>query len=358
MISSLKVLDLSTVLAGPSVGTFFSELGADVLKIEHPIFFDVTRNWKQSIEKGNNVSSYFSSVNYRKTYRSLDLSQKIDRVELDKLLQTADILLTNFKKADYIKFNLTFNELHELYPRLIHGRISGYGMDSNRVAYDLILQAETGFMSMNGTQESGPVKMPVAMIDVIAAHQLKEGILIALYNRLLSGKGEEVSVSLYDAAVTSLTNQASSYLMTGFVPERLGTLHPSIAPYGELFYTIDNCILTFAIGSDKQFEKLMFFIGKEIVILDQRFSSNSSRVIYRTELAEIISKEISLKTSVEVLNWSLENDIPCGKIKDLAQVFQDIKVLKKIREEEIDGENTKRLSSIAFQFTNDNKITG
>ena len=211
ILSELKVIDISTVLAGPSVGMFLAELGANVIKIEHPIQKDVTRTWKSASEDKESISSYFSSINFKKKYLTLDLINKKDYDQFISLIEGADILISNFKRQDYHKFNITQDVLDAINPKLIHGRITGYGTDSDRVAYDLILQAETGFMSLNGTPDSGPVKMPVALIDVLAAHQLKEGILLALYERLKYGKGKLVSVSLYQAAVSSLVNQASSY---------------------------------------------------------------------------------------------------------------------------------------------------
>ena len=182
--NNLKVVELASVLAGPSVGMFFAELGAQVIKVEHPEHPDVTRSWKIASEnKEESASAYFSSINYKKEYIHLNLNKENDHFQLIELLKDTDILLTNFKKGDVEKFNLTDDLLLEVNPRLIHGKISGFGSDSDRVAYDLILQAETGFMSMNGTEDSGPVKMPVALIDVLAAHQLKEGILCALLER-------------------------------------------------------------------------------------------------------------------------------------------------------------------------------
>ncbi len=345
----LKVIELSTVLAGPSVGMFFAELGARVIKIEHPEHADVTRSWKISSEdKESNVSSYFSSINYKKEYLQFDLTVEDEYQDFVDLFIDADIILTNFKKGDAEKLHLTDNILLKFNPRLIHGKISGYGAHSDRVAYDLIMQAETGFMSMNGTEASGPLKMPVALIDVLAAHQLKEGILCALYEREKTGRGNVVEVSLYDAAVSSLVNQASVFLMEGKVPQRIGSKHPTIAPYGELFTTKDKITLTFAIGSDRQFQKLVEHL--ELYNLPQHdlYYSNQNRVINRDSLAEILQGAIQNFTSEELLNWSIENFIPCGKIKTVDQVFEDPMAQKLIREEIIEGKPTKRVSSVAF----------
>lgn len=351
MFENLTILDASTVLAGPSVGTFFAELGARVIKIENPRVPDVTRSWKLSVEDPNSpISAYFSSVNYKKEYVSLDLSSSEGQQEFLKLIQTSDILISNFKFGDEAKFGITDEHLRALNPKLICGKISGFGSASDRVAYDLILQAESGMMSMNGTPESGPVKMPVAFIDVLAAHHLKEGLLLALLKRQENGIGTTVSVSLYDAAVSSLINQASNYLMTGKVPQRIGSLHPNIAPYGEIFQTKNEQLITFAIGSNAHFVKLCTFLGLEELIQDPKFNDNPSRVVNRTILFELLENKINSLNADEILTAMLEQKVPAGKIKNLAEVFSDEDAQSLVREETIDGISTKRVSSIAFKW--------
>jgi crotonobetainyl-CoA:carnitine CoA-transferase CaiB-like acyl-CoA transferase len=350
MISKLKIIDASTVLAGPSVGMFFAELGAEVLKIENPNFPDVTRTWKLAQEhEENSISAYFSSINFGKKYQSLDLKNASEYSKFIDLIKEADILITNFKKGDDLKFKITDEILKKVNPRLIHGKISGFGIYSDRVAYDLILQAESGFMSMNGTPESGPIKMPIALIDVLAAHQLKEGILIALLNRIETNLGGTVHVSLYDAAICSLVNQASGFLMENNIPQRIGSLHPTIAPYGEIFTTADNQQITFAIGSDTHFIKLCHFLGLEKLPEEEQFSTNQNRVINRKELFEILQDQLKSFQSNFVLTWMHEHFVPCGKIRNLREVFEDERAKSFIREETIDKIETKRVSSIAFQ---------
>ena len=350
MIDKLIIIDASTVLAGPSVGTFFAELGAQVTKVEHPLYGDVTRSWKLPSENPeNSISAYFSSINFKKTYVKLDLSDSNDHAEFIKLVSTADILITNFKKGDDKKFGIEDNALQAINPRLIIGKINGYGEESDRVAYDLILQAESGFMSMNGTPESGPVKMPVALIDVLSAHHLKEALLFALYERSTSGKGKSVSVSLYDAAISSLTNQASNYLMSDHVPQRIGSLHPNIAPYGELFETKDGALITFAIGSDVHFSKLCRVLNLETLIDDSRFESNQQRVIHRSELRALIQKKIKPLLAKELLEELYSLNVPAGKVKNLKEVFADEAAQRLIRTETIDSQETKRITSLVFK---------
>ena len=350
MLSHLKIVDISTVLAGPSVGMFFAELGADVIKIEHPTHKDVTRTWKGTGENTDTISAYFSSVNYKKKYISLDLLNLKDVTTFLELIKEADILLSNFKASDYSKFGIESERLHSINPRLIHGRVSGFGSDSDRVAYDLILQAESGFMSMNGLSTTDPIKMPVALIDVLTAHQLKEGILLALLAREKSGIGKDVHVSLYKTAVCSLVNQASSYLMTNKIPQRIGSLHPSIAPYGEIFTTVDGQQITFAIGSDNQFRKLLQKLNLLQYLNDTRFISNQARVTHRDALAKLLEPGVKQFTVAELLEWALINHIPCGHIKNLEEVFNDKTALDLVREEVIEGQVTKRVTSISFDI--------
>ncbi len=349
-LEGLKVIDASSVLAGPAVGTFFAELGAEVVKIEHPTRKDVTRSWKTSHEDPETpLSAYFASINYGKQYCELDLTDELDHLEFLDLIAEADVLLTNFKKGDDQKFGIADEKLLTINPRLIIGKISGYGSESDRVAYDLILQAESGFMSINGPADGAPTKMPVALIDVLAAHQLKEAILLSLYEREKTGRGRSIEVSLYEAAVSSLVNQASNYLMTGVIPTRMGSKHPNIAPYGELFNTKDGSTITFAIGSDVHFQKLCQVLNMNDIADDSRFSSNQQRVINRKDLETLITEAVILFESSELLDKLQSQNVPAGKVLNIAEVFKNPKARGMIREEEIEGVQTKRVTSIAFK---------
>jgi len=349
---NLNIVDLSTVLAGPSVGTFFAELGANVVKVENPEHPDSTRAWKLESEPADvPVSAYFSSINYQKKYLQLDLKKEKQYERFIELVANADIVIMNFKKGGQEKLNITDKKLRENNKSLIIGKISGFGDDSDRVAYDLILQAESGIMSMNGTPESGPVKMPIAFIDVLAAHHLKEGLLIELLQKermKKDFKGTSVSVSLFDAAVSSLVNQASNYLMTGKIPERIGSLHPNIAPYGELFTTKDGKTLTFAIGSERHFEILCEYLNLDQLLTSTKFNSVQSRVKNREELYEILKSKIIEKNTEDILNYMHEHHVPSGIVKNLKDVFQIKEAQEMVREEMISGIKTKRVTSIAF----------
>ncbi len=340
------------MLAGPSVGTFFAELGAEVIKVESPNHPDITRSWRlPSEDKRLPVSAYFSSVNYKKKFWSLDLTHSGDRQQLLDSVQSADLVLMNFKRGDQEKFGLTDDVLYQHNSALIIGKINGFGAESDRVAYDLVLQAESGIMSMNGTPKSGPVKMPIAFIDVLAAHHLKEGILIELLKREQSDvyNGKTITISLYDAAVSSLVNQAANYLMANHVPQRIGSLHPNIAPYGELFKTADHRTITFAIGSNQHFEKLCTFLEQPELLQQNKFSSVQARVEHRKELFEILSPQIRARKADFILDAMRKQFVPCGEVKDLEAVFSTRRAQNLVREEVIEGQSTKRVTSIAFK---------
>ncbi|HMC97034.1 MAG TPA: CaiB/BaiF CoA-transferase family protein, partial [Flavobacteriales bacterium] len=219
-LADLLVIETASVLAGPAVGMCFAELGARVVKIERPSgngpAGDVTRQWKlPSEDPASPVSAYFSSVNWGKEHVFLDLKKAADRARFDALLGESDVLITNHLAGDAENLGLTRDRIRSLNPRLVHGHIKGFAARPDRPAYDVVLQAETGYISMTGSDADHPAKLPIALIDVLAAHQLKEGVLLALLQRERSGKGAYVEVSLEEAALTGLINQASNYLMTG-----------------------------------------------------------------------------------------------------------------------------------------------
>ena len=242
MLENLKIVELASVLAGPAVGLFFAESGAEVVKIENQrTGGDVTRSWKLAKEsKTTPVSAYFSSVNWGKKHLLLDYKDATDFEEVLNYIRQADVVIANFKAGDAEKFGLDYTALKAVNPQLIYGAITGFDHATDRVAYDVVLQAEAGYMFMNGQADGPPTKMPLALIDVLAAHQLKEGLLVALLERIQTGKGAYVEASLERTAIASLTNQASNWLMAQHLPQRIGSLHPNIAPYGETFLCADD----------------------------------------------------------------------------------------------------------------------
>src|SRR5258708_2997241 len=202
MLQHLKVLELASVLAGPSVGQFFAELGAEVIKIENPkIGGDVTRGWKTPGEPTDDRSAYFCSCNWGKKSVALDLTVQKDLEVVKSLTVKSDIGIASYKSGGGEKVGVSYLQSKTYNPQLIYGQITGYGSDDDRVGYDAVIQAETGFMALNGEQDGPPTKMPVALIDILAAHQLKEGLLLALLKREKTGGGSFVEVSLVQTAV-------------------------------------------------------------------------------------------------------------------------------------------------------------
>lgn len=343
--NDLKVIELANVLAGPAVGMFFAELGANVIKIENKLSGgDITRQWKLPLEKQQNISAYFCSVNWNKQHLFLDLKQEDDRQKVYGLIKDADIVISNYKRGDDVKLGMDHSTLSRLNPKLIYGHITSFGEDSDRVAYDLVLQAEAGFMSMNGTKESGPVKMPVALMDVLAAHQMKEALLVGLLERERTGKGGYYTVSLFDAAVASLANQASNWLMAGHVPLPAGSLHPNIAPYGETFTTKDAKLVVLAVGSNSQFIALCQVLNASFCSRAE-FATNVMRVKNRTELAELLAPLISEFDRDELLQLLEKNGVPAGAVRDVEEVFTLPPAKRLILES---GNGEKRVRTVIF----------
>lgn len=353
LFNGLKVVELATVLAGPLAGTFFAELGAEVIKIEHKDSGgDMTRHWRQKGEDEKGPSAYYASANYGKSVRMMNFDNPDDRNALTDLIGEADIVITNFKPGDDEKFGLRYEDVCEMKSDVIYGRITGYGPESDRVAYDLILQAESGFMSINGQPGDPPTKMPLALIDVLAAHQLKEGLLCALLQQQKSSDSQSylVEVSLYDSAVASLINQATNWLMNGNEPEQLGSLHPNIAPYGEIFTTSEEQMITLAIGNDRQFEKLCTYLKKPELARDKRYKTNQQRVIHREELTSQLQAAILTHDADTLLSDLEELMVPAGAIRTIPQVFEQESAKALLLRETIDDRHTVRPKSTVFKL--------
>lgn len=325
---NLRVVELSSVLAGPAVGMFFAELGAQVIKIENArTGGDVTRSWKLPSESPDALfSAYYSAVNWGKEVHLVDLSEPSEQVRIHRLIASADLVISNFPSATATKLGMDFDTLKGVHPQLLMAQITGFGNQSNRVAFDLVLQAEAGFLYMNGNPDSPPVKMPVALIDLLAAHQLKEGILAALLERSLQQDAPPqptlVTVSLLDAAIASLANQATNWLMAAHIPQPMGTLHPNIAPYGEILETADGKQMVLAVGSDAQFVKLCDILGISEVAADPLLATNKQRVINRSQLLVRLQAAAMYYTADKLHTEFVRHGIPAGRIRTMPEVFE------------------------------------
>lgn len=322
--NDLIVLELASVLAGPGVGQFFAELGARVIKVENiKTEGDVTRSWKSAYERTDDRSAYFCSVNWGKQSIALDLASPEGLDIVSRLARQAHIVIASFKPGDAAKFGVDYASLSAANPALIYGQVTGYGSNNPRVGYDAIVQAEGGFMFMNGEPGGKSLKMPVALIDILAGHHLKEALLLAMLEKNHTGRGKLVEVSLLQAAVASLANQASNYLVGHISPGKQGSAHPNISPYGETFKTRDGKEILLAVGTDKQFHVLCRLLAIDDTATDARFASNLSRVQNRLALHAILSAAISGIDRLEFMKLLVANNIPAGEIRSIPEVLED-----------------------------------
>lgn len=321
LLTGLRVLDLSSVLAGPLTGSFFAECGAEVIKVENALTGgDVTRGWRAKGEKKEGISAYYAAANWGKEVWMLDLTQPAQRQQVYEAVKKSDLVIANFLPASAQKLGLSYEHLRALQPAIILGEIRGFREGDGRAAYDLVLQAESGFMYLNRSPEMAPLKMPVALIDILAAHQLKEGLLLALLQKMRTGAGARVSVSLLETASSSLANQATNWLMAGADPAPLGSLHPNIAPYGEMFSTADHRQIVLAIGSDKQFAALMALC---LLNMPAAWAENKDRVLCRQEIKKVLEPAFGLLTASEWMTLLAARHIPAGEIKKVSEVLED-----------------------------------
>jgi len=352
--NGLKVVEFASVLAGPAAGMFFAELGATVIKIENSSAGgDVTRSWKNPLEDPDApVSAYWSSINWGKRHIFLDLNNEGDRLTALLFVSEADIVISNIKPSSARRMGIDSDTLCAENPRLIFAQLNSYpDPEDERPAFDAILQAEAGFMYMNGEPDREPVKMPVALIDILAAHQLKEGVLLALLKRERTGDGSVVTTSLMESAVASLANQASNYLMTGYIPRRMGTRHPNIAPYGDVYTTADGKSVLLAVGSERQFKNLCACLELHELQEQELYNTNSVRVKNRELLNGQIQKAVGVHNLDELMRLFSEHGVPAARIRDMQQVFELPGADKLILEETTaEGVPTKRVKTVVFNI--------
>jgi crotonobetainyl-CoA:carnitine CoA-transferase CaiB-like acyl-CoA transferase len=330
MFTDFKVLELASVLAGPGVGQFFAELGAEVIKVENlKTGGDVTRTWKGSGEVTDDRSAYFCSVNWGKKSIAVDLTSPEGKSVVQQLAAKTDIVIASYKPGDAEKLGVSCEQLKARNSKLIYGQVTGYGSDNERVGYDAVIQAESGFMDLNGEKNGLPTKMPVALIDLLAGHQLKEALLVALLKRERTGAGSFVEVSLIQTAISSLTNQATNWLVANKLPSRQGSLHPNIAPYGESFETKDGKRVLLAVGSDRQFFDLLRILKIDPLTFENKFSTNHRRIENREEMNSMLSEAIRTLTASELFLQIHKLKIPAGMIQNVREAL-DMKEAKSL----------------------------
>lgn len=335
-LSHIRVLDLSRVLAGPWCGQILGDLGAEVIKVERPGSGDDTRHWgppyiKDAEGKDSREAAYFQSANRNKQSLTLDFTQPEGQRLVRELVAQCDVLLENFKVGGLAAYGLDYESLKAINPRLIYCSITGFGQTgpyAKRAGYDFMIQGLGGLMSLTGRAEgeegAGPVKVGVALTDILTGLYATVGVLAALNQREQLGIGQHIDVALLDVQVACLANQAMNYLTTGVSPQRLGNAHPNIVPYQDFPSADGNFIL--AVGNDGQFRKFCEVAGIAQLADDPRFATNKARVAHRSELIPLLRQATVFRTTAQWIEQLEKAGVPCGPINDLQQVFADPQV--------------------------------
>jgi crotonobetainyl-CoA:carnitine CoA-transferase CaiB-like acyl-CoA transferase len=345
-LSSVRVIDLSRVLAAPWAAQNMADLGAEVIKIERPGKGDDSRAfgppWLKDAEGGDtSESAYFLSANRGKKSISVDISTADGARIVRELAASADVLIENYKAGDLARYGLGYDELAKLNPRLIYCSLTGFGQTGpyrERPGYDFMVQGLGGIMSVTGepdaTAGGGPQRVGVPIIDIITGMYASIAICAAIAHRAQSGTGQYIDMALLDCCVALLANQGANYLASGVAPQRIGNAHPNIVPY-QTFRTRDGDVIL-AAGNDNLFRRFCNAAGCAELADDPRFSSNAVRVANRVVLGSLLADIFQQRSTTD---WVAQLDaagVPCGPINDIAQVFADPQVLARGMKIEID----------------------
>jgi crotonobetainyl-CoA:carnitine CoA-transferase CaiB-like acyl-CoA transferase len=324
-LEGVKILDLTRVLAGPFCTMILGDLGAEVIKVEGSLMKDDTRAWGPPFTGGE--SAYYLCANRNKLAISLDLKTNKGKEIFKKLLADSDVVVQNFKTGTLDKFGLGYEEMKKIKPQIILASITGFGMNGpykDLAGYDYIIQAMSGLMSITGDQASGPLKVGVAIADVLTGLYTVIGILAALHERSYSGQGQQIDISLFDSQISALVNVASNYLVSGAIPKRLGNQHPNIVPYQS--FSASDQDLVVAVGNDKQFERFADLLEMPELAQDENFKTNSKRVEHREQLIQLISQKMKAKPAWHWQELLQHAGIPNGPINNMEELFRDPQV--------------------------------
>ncbi len=321
-LDGLKVIDLSRVLGGPYCGQMLADHGAEVIKVEPPQG-DETRSWGPPFDQ-EGISAYFAGINRNKRTIALDLSKQEGRDVLLKLLEQADVLIDNFKTGTMEKWGIGYADtLAKKFPRLVHARVSGFGADGplgGFPGYDAMVQASAGLVSVNGSPDGGTVRIGVPVVDLSTGMNACIGILMALYERNKSGKGQFIDATLYDSAVALHQPHAPNYFMAGLKPKLFGNSHGNLAPYAN-FPTRGRNIVVGA-GNDRQFRKLCQMLGKPGLADDPRFKTNRDRLAHKSELEAELRALTKDRDGESFANELMQAGVPSGAVQEVPDVME------------------------------------
>jgi crotonobetainyl-CoA:carnitine CoA-transferase CaiB-like acyl-CoA transferase len=322
-LEGVRVLDLSRVLAGPYATMVLADLGADVIKVEHPERGDDTRQWGPPFAGGE--AAYFLSVNRNKRSIGVDLKSEEGLEKVKGLAAGADVVIENMRRGALEKLGLGYEVLKELNPGLVYCSITGFGPgeDEERPGYDFLIQARAGIMGITGfpEPEGEPTKVGVAIADIVCGLHAATAILAALHKREATGEGARLEVPLFESTLSWLANRGQEYLVSGEDKGRMGNGHPTIVPY-QTFDASDKQIAV-AVGNDAQFKRLCEAIGYEDLADDERFATNPDRVANREELVGILQQRFSERAAEEWVEEIRAAGVPCGPVNTLAEALAD-----------------------------------
>ena len=318
MLSGTKILDLTRVLAGPLCTMMLGDLGADVLKVERPDGGDETRGWGPPFDE-RGQSAYFLSVNRNKLGAALDLDRDADRELLERLIAGADVVVDNYRRGTLERRGLDPERFLAARPGLVWCTITGFGPDSDRPGYDFVVQAERGWMSITGEPDGGPMKVGVALADVLAGKDAAIAILGALVRRARTGRGGRVFVSLADSAAAALVNVAQNALVTGHDARRWGNAHPNLVPY-QLFDASDRPLVV-AVGSDAQWLACARALELHTLADDARLRTNAGRLAHRDEIVSAMRARLRDRPAAEWLARLERAGVPCGIVKSVLEAL-------------------------------------
>ncbi len=327
-LNGLRVLDFTRVLAGPLCTMMLADLGAEVIKIEHPNGGDDTRHWGPP--SAGDMAAYFASVNRNKRSMTLNLKHPEGQRIARQLAAESHLLMENFKVGQMASFGLGYDDLHALNQSLVYGSITGFGQTGayrNRPGYDYVIQAMSGLMSITGAAEGDPVKVGVAIADVIAGLSATTAVQAALRHAERTGEGQHVDIALLDTQIAALVNIASNYLVSGENPPRYGNQHQNIVPY-QTFDAADKQFVL-AVGNDRQFRLLCHLIQAPHLAEDERFSNNPARVAHRDDLVNTLADYFKKRPASEWVELLLDAGIPAGPIQTVEEALTDPHVLSR-----------------------------
>lgn len=326
-LKGIKVVDLSRILAGPWASQMLADMGAEVFKVERPRKGDDTRHWgppfiKPAKNKEPAQAAYYHSANRNKQSIAIDITHPQGQQVIKDMIAKADVLIENYKVGGLEKYGLSYQQVKNINPKLIYCSITGFGQHgpyAHKAGYDAMIQGEGGLMSLTGEPSGDPMKVGVAVVDVMTGLYSANAILASLFARDRTGKGQHVDIALLDVQVATLANQGMNYLATGENPQRLGNGHPNIVPY-QTFATNDGSLIL-AIGNDQQFNKFCLSANCVELASNDLYQTNQQRVKNRALLIPILAKVIALQSTDYWVDRLEKIAVPCGPVNTLEQVF-------------------------------------